>query len=346
MLSSAVSAQSVEQLKQSLVTLSRTATALSVHKFTNPDIEAVGIAQRAVDELNAMLRDAPVFLESVRAKSATSQVAILHSKTVDEDNFDADLNLPGMKQVVELTSTSHIIEQGGVARLEAEFPQRLFSSLQSYFHGMPFTPLGVLGTGSFGVMLDEARALSLLSEAPGVVRHSDAYVLSDGYNEHVVIVEEYLGSHTLKSFVPQLRRDFDAATQRVLLLRWSLQMAGLTHNDIKTTNVMVHKGNAILVDFGASRVQGEKGAPIGSVPFMAPEVLADLLSPGGADRFFAPSSDCFSLHKAVGGGTRDGSSAELHAAQRRRKTLLHAYGGVGAAADATRWSATTTRPSR
>jgi eukaryotic-like serine/threonine-protein kinase len=140
--------------------------------------------------------------------------------------------------------------------------------------------------------LCEARAAALINH-PGVVRVHD--VATEGGRPWIVM--EALAGPTLAQVIRSqgrlaVGRVVDIAVQLVDALR-AVHDVGLVHRDVKPTNVQLSgTGRVVLIDFGlACRVDGRRtrrpAQPVGSPPYLAPEVIED--------GRFGPASDLFAL---------------------------------------------------
>jgi serine/threonine protein kinase len=93
--------------------------------------------------------------------------------------------------------------------------------------------------------------------------------------------------------------DFDEATKYFTDLMYALQYVhfmGVVHRDIKDENIMISKGNAILIDFGVSTISVPK-TTIGSFTYMAPEMITGQHS--SEENTFNSKIDVFSLGKTM-----------------------------------------------
>lgn len=135
---------------------------------------------------------------------------------------------------------------------------------------------------------DEVRALARL-EHPGVVGLIEHF--SEGDDDY--LVEELCGGVCLLDFIVESQAELDGIpyvleSVSVDILRQCLAAVahchaqGLAHRDLKPENFVVDEdGSVKLVDFGIacppSPTSGKhRGALLGSVPYMAPEMVTDV----------------------------------------------------------------------
>jgi serine/threonine protein kinase len=138
----------------------------------------------------------------------------------------------------------------------------------------------------------EARSAALINH-PSVVRVYDV-ATEDG--RPWIVMEALTGPTLAQTIRSQGRlavgRVVDIAVQLVDALR-AVHDVGLVHRDVKPTNVQVSgTSRIVLIDFGlACRADGRRTLtseqPVGSPPYLAPEVIED--------GRFGPASDLFAL---------------------------------------------------
>jgi len=128
---------------------------------------------------------------------------------------------------------------------------------------------------------------------PGVVRVHDVGE-KDG---RVWFSMEHLAGETLAERIlrdgPLGEHEARALARGLLDALAAIHAQGIVHRDLKPANIILRGGRVaepVLIDFGLSRQQTERsttGTPVGTLPFMAPEVLGG--APGDA------RSDLFGL---------------------------------------------------
>jgi serine/threonine protein kinase len=132
----------------------------------------------------------------------------------------------------------------------------------------------------------EARAMAALNH-PNIVRVFDYGV--DGGRPFLVM--EHLGSSVLDGAADGARGHAERVARELLSALAHMHAAGLVHRDIKPANVLLaHDGSARLTDFGiahgrdATRLTST-GMVVGSVRYLAPEVLAGEPATARSDLF-------------------------------------------------------------
>jgi serine/threonine protein kinase len=121
--------------------------------------------------------------------------------------------------------------------------------------------------------IDEGRLLARVRH-PNVVTIYGAEQIDDIVGLWMEFVHGKTLSALLSRHVP-----FDVAEATEICLDLSAALsavheAGILHGDIKASNVMrARDGRIVLIDFGASRAQGDRSMAAGTPPYLAPEVL-------------------------------------------------------------------------
>jgi hypothetical protein len=124
----------------------------------------------------------------------------------------------------------------------------------------------------------EARVAARVSH-PSLVRIFDY----SGEAERPYIVMEYIGGGTLTDRIRAEGAgliDLDRLARELLGALAAIHEAGIVHRDVKPSNVLLdHDGDARLTDFGIAQPEDatqitETGEVIGTLKYMAPEVLA------------------------------------------------------------------------
>jgi serine/threonine protein kinase len=181
--------------------------------------------------------------------------------------------------------------------LERVGPYRLQSRIGAGGMGEVFLALAPEGQTVAVKLLhaggDAADAARLRREAATVRRVRGPYVaevLDTGQvGDRPYVVTRYVQGRPLDTVVgadgPLRGSALDRLAQGLALAIDAVHAAGVVHRDLKPPNVMLVDGRPVLIDFGiayaaaATRVT-ETGAMVGTVGYIAPEVLRD--EPAGA----------------------------------------------------------------
>jgi serine/threonine protein kinase len=128
-------------------------------------------------------------------------------------------------------------------------------------------------SGGLVSAMDEGRLLARVQH-PNVVTIYGAEQIGDIVGLTMEFVHGKTLSEVLACHVPfsvaeatEICLDLCAAVSAV-------HEAGVLHGDIKASNVIRdHDGRIVLMDFGASRAQGDRSMAAGTPPYLAPEVM-------------------------------------------------------------------------
>ena len=155
------------------------------------------------------------------------------------------------------------------------------------------------------VLLDEAgrgRAGELHErlirevKAAGLLQHPNIITVHDVGIENGTpyIVMELIQGRGLDKVLEESTPPVEESLRILRVTARALDFAhrrGVVHRDIKPSNILIATDGMVkLVDFGIAKVAGtetitEKGAVVGSVPFMAPESLRGEPSSASSDRY-------------------------------------------------------------
>lgn len=192
----------------------------------------------------------------------------------------------------------------------------------------------LMGSGAASRHEQLVNELAVFEDArhPHVVQffgHELVRTAPDEPPDRLFLYMEYLTGGTVRSQVTQFGPLADKLlvkyTQQMLLALVYLHSRSIVHRDLKTSNLLLTAGGDVkLADFGCSKrlmgVGGEEcpnlkevGTVVGSLPFIAPEVLAQ--QPAGAN------CDVWSL----GGCALEMATAQLPWSGCSLDNVLHAY---------------------
>jgi predicted ATPase len=176
----------------------------------------------------------------------------------------------------------------------------------------------------------EARAASALTH-PNIIT---IYDIGDA-DDQPFIVMELLEGRSLREFLrePPAPNDLYRLAVQMADALWSTHDRGIVHRDLKPENVFVtNDGNAKILDFGIARIRQTevddddvpddqqltiKGSAIGTIGYMAPEVIAGQRADFRADIF---SLGCILYEMAAGRRAFTGDTAmEILAASLREE---------------------------
>jgi len=133
-------------------------------------------------------------------------------------------------------------------------------------------PIDVDEVGATGDVLHEARELAALRH-PGVPRALETGVADDGRPWLLLEYVAPLGGDAERD--PLARAEPLVVARALLDVLGYLHRHGRLHNDVKPGNVIAGKdGRVVLVDFGFATREDEPIPPSGTLPYVAPEVLA------------------------------------------------------------------------
>ena len=156
--------------------------------------------------------------------------------------------------------------------------------------------------------LQEARVLAKFSSEPGIVNVRDFFEA----NNTAYIVMEYLKGETLKEHLKRRKRLEPSEVLSILMpVMASLKKVhaeGLIHRDISPDNIMLIKGGAKLLDFGAARDVSEMGNKSLSIMLKPGYAPAEQYRTHGEQ---GPWTDiyalCATIYKCITGITPDDS---------------------------------------
>ncbi len=171
--------------------------------------------------------------------------------------------------------------------------------------------------GATEQLATEARALAKVSH-PNVLTVFDVGIEGDS----VFLAAEYIEGVTMEKGWPHRARSYrdrlDAYLQAARGLS-AIHAAGLTHRDIKPTNILLgNDGRVRITDFGLAVREGQSAAPAGTPAYMAPEQIKG--APG-------PKADQFALAVCMVEallGERVGASTKAEDLEKKAKS---AWGG-------------------
>ena len=176
------------------------------------------------------------------------------------------------------------------------------------------------GSGGSARMLAEARAMARVSH-PNVL---PVFEVGRTDDDGVFIAMEFVAGNNLRQWSVQAERPWSEVLEVFIAAGEGLaaaHAAGLVHRDFKPDNVMVDdEGRVRVMDFGLSRAVGcrapdpdgpgseptvddlsgrltEPGAIVGTLAYVAPEVLDGAEADPASDQF----SFCVALHEALTG---------------------------------------------